>query len=381
MLARLARRGNIAQVEDFVFPRVARCPYAPGMLRRPRRTSILPALVALATVFGAGIAPADEPPGSALPVPSPAALWLQSIESPPAFQEFLDGAIRELRARDPGLAAQTLRVALIEIPETGPPQLAHWKGSSPVYPASVPKFVYLMAAYAWRDQGRLEIDSTFDRQLQQMIYISSNGATQKVVARLTDTQPGPRLEPEEYREFSEKRHAVKRWLRDLGITDLHMVHPTYNGGGDIFGRELQFLEDPDVEGSLPNQTGPYRNRQAMTAVGSAQLLALLATDRALSPESSAEVRERMRRDPRRQPYLQYRIAGGAARSGAPGLEVFSKTGTWGPIHADAGILRGPSGRQLVVAAFLEGSPRYRGAFIADLTARAARRFFTAWKES
>jgi hypothetical protein len=84
----------------------------------------------------------------------------------------------------------------------------------------------------------------------------------------------------------------------------------------------------------------------MTAIGTAKLLALLATDRALSTEDSATVRRRMRRDPREQPHLAHRIAGGAAR--LPGLEVYSKSGTWGPIFADAGIVRHvESGRQIV----------------------------------
>ena len=45
----------------------------------------------------------------------------------------------------------------------------------------------------------------------------------------------------------------------------------------------------------------------------------------------------MRRDPQEQPHLAARIAGGAAR--LPGLQVYAKSGTWGPIYADAGIVR------------------------------------------
>jgi len=242
-------------------------------------------------------------------VPSPAAAWLQTIRSDPELQELLDRTVHTLRKSDVALNRQTIRVALLDIPAGGTPSLASWNGDSPVYPASVPKFAYLMAAYHWRDQGKLEIDPALDRQLTQMVYASSNRATQKVVARLTDTEPGPRLEGREYAEFVEKRHAVKRWLRELGISDLHLVHPTYDGGGDLYGREEQFLEDSGIEGALPDQTGEYRNRAAMTATGTAKLLALLATDRALSPETSAEVRERMRRSTRKQGYLKQRIAG------------------------------------------------------------------------
>jgi beta-lactamase class A len=309
-------------------------------------------------------------------VPSPAQVWLRTIEPDPELQAFLDQRVKALRKRDPALQRQTIRVSLIDIPTNGPPKLAHWNGDLPVYPASVPKFAYLMAVYEWRDHGALEIDSELDRLLTQMVYASSNRATQKVVARLTGTQPGPRLEPEAYAEFVEKRHAVKRWLRELGVTDLHLVHPTYDGGGDLYGREVQFLEDIEVEGSLPHQTGKYRNRAAMTSNGTAELLALLATDHALSPETSAEVRERLRRTTRKQRYLKYRIAGGAEQCGVKGVEVFAKTGTYGAIHADAGIVRAPSGRQLIVVAFLEGAPRYKGSFIAQIAEAACRQVLT-----
>jgi hypothetical protein len=324
--------------------------------------------------------------GDTPPPESAAEQFLASIEPAPELQTALDAIVEDLRTRDARLRQQTIRVSLIDLPpgstsESGgvSPRLAGWNGDSPVYPASVPKFVYLMAAYAWRDEGRLEIDPGFERQLRAMIYHSSNRATQRVVRRLTLTEPGERLDPEQYEEFAYRRHAVKRWLETLGIVDLHTVHPTYDGGGDLHGRDLQFLKDKNVEGSLPNQRGPYFNRQAMTANASARLLALLAEDLALSPESCREVREQMRRDPRKQPYLRHRIAGGVEPEGEA-FEVFAKTGTWGPIFADAGIVRRKAdGHQMVVVAFLEavpGSAAYRGSFIAELTRAAMRRIFS-----
>src|SRR4029453_14703485 len=103
------------------------------------------------------------------------------------------------------------------------------------------------------------------------------------------------------------------------------------------------------------------------------LLALLATDRAPTPEDSATVRRRMKRDPKQQPHLAHRIAGGAAR--IPGLEVYAKSGTWGPDYADAGIVRHPAGPEFVLVVFTEAEPAYRGEFIAQLTFRAAQRLF------
>ena len=305
--------------------------------------------------------------GAAEAADTTAAQWLESIRPSAELQEFLDRTIDASLARDAPLRAAKVRVALLDLAHGEPPRLADHHGDAPVYPASVVKFVYLMAAYRWQELGRLRIEGDFDRELSAMIRESSNQATRKVFARLTDTEPGPELPPEAYRDFRERRLTVKRWLQSLGIDDLHCVNPTYDGNGDLFGRDAQFIRDASVGGGLG---GSAPNRQAMTATGTAKLLALLATDRALTPADSAAVRLRMRRDPTEQRHLAARIAGGAARVG--GLEVYAKSGTWGPIYADAGIVRHlESGRQMVVVVFTDASPAYRGDFIADLTERSA----------
>lgn len=90
---------------------------------------------------------------------------------------------------------------------------------------------------------------------------------------------------------------------------------------------------------------------------------------------SAAVRMRMRRDPAKQPYLIHRIAGGAV--GTADVEVYSKTGTWGPIFADAGIVRHRSERQIVLAVFIESRPAYRGNFIAALARRSIERLLAS----
>src|SRR4029077_2514915 len=89
-----------------------------------------------------------------------------------------------------------------------------------------------------------------DELLTLMIHNSSNQATRGVFARLTGTEPGPELPPDAYRGFRDRRLVVKRWLRTLGITDLHCVNPTYDGNGDLFGRDKQFIRDASVAGGL-----------------------------------------------------------------------------------------------------------------------------------
>jgi beta-lactamase class A len=301
--------------------------------------------------------------------PTSAPAYLASIQPSADLQRFLDQTVDALLASDPALRRVELRVALLDLGDPQAPRLAQRRGGEPIYPASVIKFVYLMAAYAQQERGALQIDAELDDLITHMIRESSNQATQGVVARLTGTQPGPELPPAEYVEFKQRRLTVDAWLRSLGIDDLHCVNPTYDGSGDVSGREAQLLKDRSAGGTLVARGDEFANRNAMTADGTVKLLALLATDRALSPADSETVRRRMRRDPKEQPHLAARIAGGAAR--IPGLQVYAKSGTWGPIYADAGIVRAPSGRQFALAVFTQGTPPYRGDFIAELTYRAA----------
>ena len=346
------------------------------MPRRPSHPAPLPSAVMLGAMLAALVASPFLPRHAAArtaAAPLAARDYLASIRPSPDLQAFLDRTIEELAARDSAITRVKLRIALLDLgaargdADGHGPRLAERNGYAPVYPASVVKFVYLMAAHAWQEQGKLEIDPTLDALLTEMVIHSSNRATQQVFARLTGTEPGPALAAATYRDFSARRQVVKRWLETLGIDDLHCVHPTYDGNGDLFGRDVQFLRDKTVPGGLVSSG--FANRQAMTAVGTAKLLALLATDRALSPASSAAARQRMRRDPARQPYLRHRIAGGTAR--LPGLEAYTKTGTWGPIFADAGIVRDPRGHQMVLVVFTDGTPPYRGDFIAELAHRCA----------
>ncbi len=299
--------------------------------------------------------------------------WLASIRPALPLQEFLDDLVADLETRDLPLRSSAPRIAVIDLTDPKTPRLAQVRGDEPVYPASVVKFVYLMAAYAWREQGRLRFDAALEADLDAMIRRSSNSATQAVFRRITGTSAGPELEGREYETFRRQRVAIDAWLSSLGINDLHAVNPTYDGGGDLFGRDRQFLRDRSIGSGAPAAGDEYVNRNAMTASGTARLLALLATDRALSADDSRAVRERMKRDVREQPHLSARIAGGVATM--VGCRVFTKSGTWGPIFADAGIVRNADGREFALAVFTESTPAYRGDAIARLANGLASHLF------
>src|SRR4029450_3238754 len=97
-----------------------------------------------------------------------AAEWLDSIRPSAELQEFLDRTIDGLLARDAPLRAAKVRVALLDLAHGEPPRLADHHGDAPIYPASVVKFVYLMAAYRWQELDRLRIEGDFGRELSEM---------------------------------------------------------------------------------------------------------------------------------------------------------------------------------------------------------------------
>src|SRR5262245_22887997 len=134
----------------------------------------------LALVLAGG---ANEPSAAA------ARAYLGSIRPSAELQGFLDGVVGEHLATDPALRRSKLGVALLDLADGTAPRLAHYHGETPIYPASVVKFVYLMAAYAWQEQGKAAIDPELDAQISHMIRESSNEATQHVFARLTGTAP------------------------------------------------------------------------------------------------------------------------------------------------------------------------------------------------
>src|SRR5262249_27790117 len=73
--------------------------------------------------------------------------YLATIQASAELQEFLDRTLEALLASDPALRRVDLRVALLDLGNPDAPRLAHRDGEAPIYPASVIKFVYLMAAY------------------------------------------------------------------------------------------------------------------------------------------------------------------------------------------------------------------------------------------
>src|SRR5215212_6428013 len=108
-----------------------------------------------------------------------AAARAQEPESSPRLQKVVDDAVRVAleRFKDKGLAEKNLAVTVVDLTQPGAFERASFRGSEPIYPASVVKLFYLAAAHRWMEDGRLKGTAEFGRGLKDMIVESSNDAT------------------------------------------------------------------------------------------------------------------------------------------------------------------------------------------------------------
>jgi beta-lactamase class A len=274
----------------------------------------------------------------------------------PIVSKQLQGVLDQIVARNlkkqRGLASDQVHLALIDLKTPENPRLAQYNGNEPVYPSSVIKMIYMGYVYHLAKEGTLKITPQVHRKLYQMIHPSSNTATAWIVDLWSGTSGGGLRSPEAYREFSYKRNACNRWLRSLGIEHINACQKTW--GSPIPPGEKQFLRNG-------KPSGPWVNRNSMTAVAAARFLQILAADALVDSNSCNAMCELMVRDVRNQSYQRMRVAGGAPK----GAEVFSKTGTTSDTFHDAGIVVLPNGQKFILTVFISG--RHRGAFIRNVS--------------
>ena len=268
------------------------------------------------------------------------------------LQKILDQIVTRNLKKQPGLAPSKVHLAVIDMAHPQQPRLAQYNGREPVYPSSVIKMVYMGHVYHLAEEGKLNITPQVHKKLYQMIHPSSNTATAWIVDLWSQTSGGNLRSPKAYEKFAFKRNRCNRWLRSLGIDHINACQKTW--GSPIPPGERQFLRNG-------KPSGPWINRNAMTAVAAARFLQLLDKNALADKKSTDAMRKLMVRDVRNQRYQRMRIAGGAPR----GSKVFSKTGTTSDTFHDAGIVKLPNGRTFILTVFITG--KNKGPFIRNVS--------------
>ena len=260
----------------------------------------------------------------------------------PSLQDVLDRAAKTTLERfaDKKLEEKQLSITLIDLHDPQRPVTASFRGNERIYPASVVKLFYLVAAHRWLEDKKIETTPELTRALRDMIVDSSNEATQYVVDVLTHTTGGYELPAKEMEEWQYKRNAVNRYYAALGYTNINVNQKTFCE--DAYGRE-KVSRGPNGE-----------NRNKLTTEATARLLAEIVAGRAVNQARSAQMMQLLKRDytgTSKDNDDQGHGFTGIALQGMTGVKLWSKAGWTSTTRHDAAYIELPNGAKFVLVTF------------------------------
>ncbi len=130
-----------------------------------------------------------------------------------------------------------------------------------VYPASIVKLVYGLAAFYWIKKGSLLLSDEIIDAVRKMLFFSSNNATSFLIDLITGTTSGPCIEGELWENWKYQRSIINDWLNDLNweeLVGINCCQKTWDDGP--FGREKEFYGKDN------------NNRNAMNSDSAARVL-------------------------------------------------------------------------------------------------------------
>lgn len=237
-----------------------------------------------------------------------------------------------------GLAADKIALTVIDLNDRDHPARASYRGKEQIYPASVVKLFYLVAAHHMMESGALKQTPELERALRDMIVDSSNDATHLVVDAVTNTTAGPELDQPALSQWMEKRNAVNRYFAGLGYEKINVNQKTWCEGP--YGRERQGLG--------PN----FENRNKLTTESVSRLMYEIVTSRAISPVRSRAMMNLLRRDPfSKSTDPDDQATAFSGKSLPAGSTLYSKAGWTSSTRHDAAYITLPNGAQYILTVF------------------------------
>ena len=244
------------------------------------------------------------------------------------------------RFSDKKLEEKQLSITLIDMRDPAHPVTASFRGNERIYPASVVKLFYLVAAHRWLEDKKIEETPELKRALRDMIVDSSNEATQYVLDVITHTTGGYELPAKEMEEWQYQRNAVNRYFTSLGYSNINVNQKTFCE--DAYGRE-KVSRGPNGE-----------NRNKLTTDATARLLMEIVTGKVANPARTAMMMELLKRN-----YMsdtkdtddQGVGFSGIALKGLQGVKLWSKAGWTSTTRHDVAYIETPEGLKFVLATF------------------------------
>ena len=274
----------------------------------------------------------------------------QTDASKTSLQDLVNRAAKTTldRFADKKLEEKQLSITLIDLRDPVHPLTASFRGNERIYPASVVKLFYLVAAQRWLEDKKIEETPELSRALKDMIVDSSNEATQYVLDVLTHTTGGYELPPKEMEEWQNKRNAVNRYFTSLGYSNINVNQKTFCE--DAYGRE-RVSRGPNGE-----------NRNKLTTDATARLMMEIVTGKAGTPARTALMMDLLKRDYTKQTTDaddQGTGFTGIALKGHDGFRLWSKAGWTSTTRHDVAYIETPDGAKFVLATFTTGHSNER----------------------
>lgn len=259
-----------------------------------------------------------------------------------AWQARIDHAVSGACAqpRKAPLAPGQVAVTVLDLSRPGQVAWAAHRGDQAIYPASVVKLFYLVAAHRWLEDGRVEDSAELRRAMRDMIVDSSNEATHYVLDVLTGTTSGPELTPDALRAWHDQRNAVNRHFASLGYAGINCNKKPWCEGP--YGRESQAIR----------MFEPRRN--LLTTDATARLMAEVALGRAVTAARCEQMKALLARDPKAAPKPDDQTTGFLAGGLPEGAKLWSKAGWTSQTRHDCAWVELPDARRVVLVVFTEG---------------------------
>ncbi len=208
--------------------------------------------------------------------------------------------------------SRQLAVALVDVTDVEKPRVASVNGDRMVYAASLPKIAILLGAFEEIERGGMPLDSETEREIIDMIRVSSNAAATSVLNRVGKARLAEILQSDRYRLYD----------------------PESNGGlwvGKDYAKRGVWRRDP-----LANLS------HGATAMQTARFYYLLETGRLVSPERSAQMKSVLS-----NPGLHHKFVLGLSHD--PDARIYRKSGSWRKWHSDSAIVENDGHTYILVA--------------------------------
>lgn len=222
-----------------------------------------------------------------------------------------------------------------------------YRGVERIYPASLVKLFYLVAANEWLDKGMTQPSQELERALRDAIIESSNDATSLIVDILSGTTSGPELPPGPFDTWKYQRQIVNRYYQSLGWAELETINICQKTWCDgPYGRERAFY------GQM------LENRNMVTSHATARLLHSIIGGVAVSSARSQAMMGLLKRNLNPE-FLPQEVeedqVTGFLGGGLPqSAKLWSKAGWTSQVRHDAAYIEIPDLRPYLLVVFTEG---------------------------